>query len=392
MTTMTDTGSLPTVQEAATALCTAISAMVGVEGAMIMLLPTGGDLVIVSSGEAVGSGFDVGSHVPLDRLEQLVAATAEAPWMLDLADPASATLIGAPLVAGLRSLGLTATAYAVIPIEGEIAGVLSIASMAPDGATRIAARLGSLGPLGVLAGTVLGRQATVFRQDEVTRTVIREVIDRQLFSVVFQPIVRLADREVVGVEALTRFHDGTSTEERFRAAESVGLRVELEEACARAVCVQEERLPAGAFLSVNFSPRAVTSGSIERAMADVRHPLVVELTENAVVADYPALRTALDRGPRRFLAIDDAGSGYASLRHILELRPDYVKLDVGIVHHVDRDPARSAMVAGMCHFARLTGTTLIAEGVETEEEAAMLRELDVPLAQGYLFGRPTALV
>ena len=391
LTSLGEVRPLPTVEATATALCTAINAIVDVDGTMIMLLPAGGDLVIVSNGEGATPGFDFGSHLPLERLEQLVAATAESPWMLDLGDPSSVDLIGADLVAGLLAMGLTATAYSIVLIEGEIAGVLSIASMAPDGPARISAQLGSLQPLGALVGSVLGRQATAFRQDESARNDVREVIDRQQFSIVFQPIVRLADGEVVGFEALTRFDDGTPTDERFRAADAVGMQVELEEACARAACALESRLPDAVFLSINFSPRAVTSGSLERAMITTVHPLVVELTENAVVADYGVLRAALGRGPRRMLAVDDAGSGFASLRHILELQPDYVKLDVGIVHHVDRDPARSAMVAGMCHFARLTGTTLIAEGVETEEEAAALRELDVPLAQGYLFGRPAAL-
>lgn len=85
------------------------------------------------------------------------------------------------------------------------------------------------------------------------------------------------------------------------------------------------------------------------------------------------------------------------MNHILELRPDFVKLDISLVRDVDRNPARQAMVAGMCHFAAQSGTTLIAEGIETEAEAETLRHLGVPLgegqmlAQGYLFGRPSSL-
>ena len=100
------------------------------------------------------------------------------------------------------------------------------------------------------------------------------------------------------------------------------------------------------------------------------------------------MRAALTHLPHVRLAVDDAGAGFASLRHILELRPDFVKLDIGLVRGVNADPARAAMVAGVCHFASVTGTRLIAEGVETQAEADSLRVLGVELAQGYLFGRP----
>ncbi len=91
------------------------------------------------------------------------------------------------------------------------------------------------------------------------------------------------------------------------------------------------------------------------------------------------------------LAVDDAGAGFASLRHILELDPAFVKLDISLIRGIDRDPAKQALVAGMRHFTRTTKRRLIAEGVETEAEARTLAELDVRLVQGYLFGRPAPL-
>lgn len=116
---------------------------------------------------------------------------------------------------------------------------------------------------------------------------------------------------------------------------------------------------------------------------------MLELTEHIEVTDYPALRAAIERlGPNVRLAVDDAGAGFASLRHILELQPDYVKLDRGIVRQIHRDPARQALVAGMVHFAAKTGAVLVAEGVETEAEVRQLRQLGVALAQGYRLGRP----
>lgn len=101
------------------------------------------------------------------------------------------------------------------------------------------------------------------------------------------------------------------------------------------------------------------------------------------------MRSALTRlGPGVKLAIDDAGSGFASLRHIFALQPDYVKLDIEWVHEIDRDPVRQALVSGLVYFGAETGCELIAEGIETEQELAALRELGIQLGQGYLLGRP----
>ena len=117
--------------------------------------------------------------------------------------------------------------------------------------------------------------------------------------------------------------------------------------------------------------------------------MVLEITEHAPISDYRAFRTALEAlGPSVRAAVDDAGAGFASLRHILELRPSFVKLDLGLIRAIEQDRARQALVAGMTHFAARTGTTLIAEGVETQAECEALRSLGVELGQGYLFGRP----
>src|SRR5207237_8547048 len=104
---------------------------------------------------------------------------------------------------------------------------------------------------------------------------------------------------------------------------------------------------------------------------------------------YVELRDAVDRlGPRTRLSVADAGSGFASLRHVLALEPDFVKLDQTWIHDVHRDPARQALLAGLVYFASRTGCRLIAEGVETDDELATLRSLDVELGQGFLLGPP----
>jgi EAL domain-containing protein (putative c-di-GMP-specific phosphodiesterase class I) len=117
--------------------------------------------------------------------------------------------------------------------------------------------------------------------------------------------------------------------------------------------------------------------------------LVLEITEHVAIEDYAKFRAAVETlGSSVGFAVDDAGSGYASFRHILELRPDYVKLDIGLVHEIDRDDVRQALVAGIVYFAERTGCRLIAEGVETEGERARLQRLGVQYGQGYLLARP----
>ena len=96
-------------------------------------------------------------------------------------------------------------------------------------------------------------------------------------------------------------------------------------------------------------------------------------------------------GPNVEFAVDDAGVGFASLRHILELQPAFVKLDRWLVTGLDADEARKAMIVGLAHFARSTGCRLIAEGIETDREFAALRSLNIHMGQGYLLGRPAEI-
>jgi EAL domain-containing protein (putative c-di-GMP-specific phosphodiesterase class I) len=113
------------------------------------------------------------------------------------------------------------------------------------------------------------------------------------------------------------------------------------------------------------------------------------VTEHVAIEDYGAFRTAVKSlGSRVRVSVDDAGAGFASFRHILELRPDFVKLDIGLVREIDHDDVRQALVAGIVYFARKSGCQLIAEGIETTGERDQLRTLGVDLGQGYLLGRP----
>lgn len=231
------------------------------------------------------------------------------------------------------------------------------------------------------------------RESGAEQARLEQVLVRQAFHVVFQPIVELETRYVVGYEALTRFTDGTPPDIRFADAERMGLGDEFEVAAIIMAISQSTKLPDGAFLSLNVSP-AVALASSERirvALEGMRRQIVLELTEHVPIDDYTELRAAIEHmGPVQ-VAVDDAGAGYASLRHILELRPSFAKLDISLVRGIDRDELRQAMAAGIQYYALRTGCRLIAEGVETVEEANALLALGVDLAQGYLFGKPEPL-
>jgi EAL domain-containing protein (putative c-di-GMP-specific phosphodiesterase class I) len=207
---------------------------------------------------------------------------------------------------------------------------------------------------------------------------------------VFQAIATLPDREVVAYEALTRFTDGVRPDRHFANAIAVGLGVELELVTLETAVRAAERIPYDLALSLNLSPAAIEAGSrLSRILRLSHHPLILELTEHVAVADYGRLRTALKvlRVPFR-IAVDDAGAGYASMTHVVELGPSLVKLDISLVRGIDGDPVRQALIAGMLFFSEKTNCRLLAEGIETEAEMATLAAIGVPLGQGYLLGRP----
>ncbi len=242
---------------------------------------------------------------------------------------------------------------------------------------------------------VRGRKAAVDaeasngRGDLAVRRAVAEVIEEGAFHAVFQPIVELSERRVVAYEALTRFADGCRPDVRFGEAERVGLGGDLAAATLAESIRSASSLPPGLPLHLNVAPQLLSDPRLSTLLASVDRPVVVELTEHDPIEDYDdAIARIRGLGDEVRLAIDDAGAGYSSMTHVLALRPHEVKLDREWVRGVDRDVARQALIAGLVTFATTTGTTLVAEGVENEDEAAMLTDLGVAHAQGYHFGRP----
>jgi len=234
-------------------------------------------------------------------------------------------------------------------------------------------------------------------QEQQTR---RECIEHVLAdggpSIVFQPIVALRTGEVVGAEALARFVGGPPRPANlwFDDAARCGLGQELELAAIRVALSRLHELPAGAYLSINAGPDTAKSDALRELLGNVPcRRIVLELTEHVGVEDYTDLAVALDRlrttGTR--LAVDDAGAGFASLRHILNLKPDIIKLDIGLVRGIDADPARRALASSLLTFAAEIGAQVVAEGIETTAEHAALRHLGAGYGQGYYLGRPAPL-
>lgn len=178
----------------------------------------------------------------------------------------------------------------------------------------------------------------------------------------------------------------------FARALACGLGIALETVTLAAAIHEAQQLPAGAWLSLNVSPALLAGGdTLGRLLAHTSRPIVLEVTEHEAIAAYAPLREAMRvLGPKVRLAVDDAGAGVANFNHLVELRPNFVKVDIGLVHGVDSDPSRRAVVVGLVHFAAEAGCEVLAEGVETEAERATVMDLGVTLGQGYLLAKPAS--
>ncbi len=225
---------------------------------------------------------------------------------------------------------------------------------------------------------------------------ISEILASDQPSIVYQPILAVQTLELCGWECLARFNTQPprTPDLWFLEAAEAGLGVDLELRAIEHAISALDALPGHTYLALNCSPQLVYSGRLNLILQNLpAKRLVLEITEHAAVADYKRLEQALaplrQRGVR--LSIDDTGAGYASMRHILELSPDIIKLDMSITQGIDHDFKRRALASSLIAFARETGSSVVAEGVETEQELETLRALGAHKVQGYLLGRPQPL-
>jgi PAS domain S-box-containing protein len=286
-----------------------------------------------------------------------------------------------------QASGWTAQPYTFLTKDGEERRLVS------SGVAHIGAEGEVLGFTGTLRP--MSTATAQLREHEEKRRRVEDIIRRGELEAVFQPIADVGTGAVLGAEALTRFptEPGRSPHHVFADAEEVGLGPELELLAIENALDAANQLPPHLYVSVNVSPSTACSGRLPEVLTRASRgttELVVEITEHVSVEDYEALGSCIQdlrhRGLR--LAVDDAGAGYASFRHILGLSPDYIKLDRALIDGMDADPARRALVSAVVTFGREVSAAVVAEGVETPGELRTARMLDVDAAQGYLIGRP----
>jgi EAL domain-containing protein (putative c-di-GMP-specific phosphodiesterase class I)/DNA-binding response OmpR family regulator len=378
-------------EETAEAICEELVGLPGLDAASLVLFTPSGAAVPLAVKAPPGAPLAVSHALPDTRAAYLLERASLGPWV----EESIVRAADGDYAAQLGALGFGPGVYAPLRHAGRVVGVLAGASLSPEGEVdRVARLLPGVVDRAAVAAAVLAPLIEDRQRHDELQANLRAVIERQAFSPVFQPIVDLERRTVIGYEALTRFADGTRPDLRFAEAEEVGLLIDLERVCLGAAIGASPGLPEDSWLSLNVSPRAlleprlvrdVTAGAADR-------PVVLELTEHIAVPDYEPLKGALETlRPQFRLAIDDAGAGFASFRHIIELEPEFVKLDNGLVRALETDERRQALIAGLHYFAGKTGCVLIAEGIEREEERSMLRGLSVGLGQGFLLGRPAAV-
>jgi EAL domain-containing protein (putative c-di-GMP-specific phosphodiesterase class I)/DNA-binding response OmpR family regulator len=377
----------PVPEEAAEAVVRALAKRTDCDFVAVLQVGAGNRLKELAT-YSHAAGVRRGRHPLATALARRVLARARVgPWVEDIkpleSDEPTLTFpshapglaAGAPIYAGDELVGILTIGITGETAEPSVVRRAKLLAAAIDYATVLSKSAGS---------------AFADRRDVAARRArLEHVLTAHEFQPVFQPIVELG-RSIVGFEALTRFDDGSRPEVRFAEASDAGLGPEFELATIGAALAGAARLPADVFISINVSPSFVLDGDrrFQQLIDETTRPLVIELTEHAPIDDYRLVRDALAKLGDVGIAVDDAGAGYASLRHILELQPTYAKLDISLVRGIDGDDLRQALAAGLQYFAGRIGCRLIAEGVESREEADALHRLGIEYAQGYLFGRP----
>ena len=275
------------------------------------------------------------------------------------------------------------------------AGVASYPEDARDGATLLQLATGALRWAKASGRGQTRRydpEAVSVPTDKEERAEIEGLLERERPVIpFFQPLVSLSTGRILGYEALSRFPEppGRGPDAWFAQAARCGLAARLEAAALRAALATEGR-PPGTFLSINVSPATLGSAEVQAVLPRDMSGLVVEITEHELADDLDVLEkelTALrERGAR--IALDDAGAGYSGLQLVMRIQPDVIKLDRSLVMNLDQDPAKEALIDSFVRFARRTGGSVCAEGIETIEELKLLADLDVTYGQGYVLARP----
>jgi len=338
------------------------------------------------AGDVASFGLELGEGPPAEHTYSQFLMTHQAPEVIP--DTSLDDRVASLPATEERRVG----AFIGVPLQysdGTPYGVLGGMSHEPDP---------TLSPRDVRFMSMLAELVTFELDEQRRRDQLRldlsTLIEGKTVEIAFQPIVGLLRGEVLGLEALARFPTPFGPPaETFSDAETVGLGLELESLAVEKAWKALEEIRPEQFVAFNVSPHALLTLA-RRAEARDSLPLeqvVVEVTEQAVVDSYGDLRDALAplRAHGLRLAVDDAGAGYASLHHIVELRPDFIKVDRSLVDGLADDHARRVAVSAFALLALDLDAIVVAEGVERPEDLEALRDIGVQAGQGYLLGRPS---
>jgi PAS domain S-box-containing protein len=382
---LADVRAGPNPEATAASICRQIVSLTGVATAALFYFSAGGPAMPLALLRADGVAGVPLRQLPFRRSRILRERTEAGPWI-----EAWVHRPWHPYNQLFGELGVEAVALVPIRDAGRLIGLLQITSSGQRAAEQLTEILAALLEFAGFAGALLRRDIAELTEVGLVRSRIAAIVKTAAFQPFFQPILDLTTGAHVGYEALTRFASGMAPDLVFADARATGLEADLELATLEAAISAAAGLPQGAWLSLNASARLISENPrLAKVLRRSDRPIVLEVTEHVAVDDYAVLRAAIGRlRPKVHIAVDDAGSGVANFNHIVELRPAFVKLDMSIIRGIDADLARQALVYGLQHFAGEAHSQTIAEGVETEKELATLRERGVPLAQGYLLGRP----
>ncbi|MDT8902152.1 EAL domain-containing protein [Anaeroselena agilis] len=230
---------------------------------------------------------------------------------------------------------------------------------------------------------------------------LKKIIGQQAVTTVFQPIVSLTDGSVIGYEALSRGPRGSMLERPdalFSAAAEGDLIWELEYLCRTKALEKAKDIVASKMLFINVDPKIIDDHRFQKGLtrellqnycAETGN-IIFEITEKTAISDYRSFCRILEnyksQGYR--IAIDDTGAGYSGLKTLAQTRPHFIKVDMDLVRDIDKDGLKQAMMKALRDISAMTGSQIIAEGIETRDELAALIAIGIPYGQGFFLQKP----
>ncbi|MGO1297405.1 MAG: sensor domain-containing phosphodiesterase [Vibrio sp.] len=253
--------------------------------------------------------------------------------------------------------------------------------------------LSFLNAISDIASSLIEQNITFENECREIEERVQSVLNPEKIDIHYQPIYNLVTNHVSGFESLSRFvtKPYRTPDVWFSEASQVGLGEALEMMAIKNAINGLTEFGSDIYISINTSPEYILNGAISKVLNDIdAKRIVLEVTEHSPISSYEDFRKALKplRKQGLRLAIDDAGAGYASFQHILELEPDIIKLDISLTQNIHNNRTKFLLAKALCGFSKAIGCTIIAEGIETNKELNALKELGVDMGQGYLLGKP----